>query len=89
MLQLSEGNHLTFLSIFPPSLNFSLSLTHTPASAEYKCEVKMPSGEFQRIVRDLSVLGDTCAISVTKEGVRFSVSGDLGECRADAASPLL
>lgn len=45
---------------------------------EYKCVVKMPSGEFQRIVRDLSVLGDTCAISCTKEGVKFSVSGDMG-----------
>lgn len=38
----------------------------------------MPSGEFQRIVRDLSVLGDTCTIAVTKEGVRFTVKGDLG-----------
>mmetsp|Transcript_12482 Transcript_12482/g.16655 ORF Transcript_12482/g.16655 Transcript_12482/m.16655 type:complete len:142 (+) Transcript_12482:589-1014(+) len=45
---------------------------------EYKATVKMPSGEFQRIVRDMQVLGDTCTISVTKEGVRFSVSGDLG-----------
>ena len=45
---------------------------------EYKTTVKMPSGEFQRIVRDLSVLGDTCTISVTKEGIKFSVSGDLG-----------
>lgn len=27
---------------------------------EYKCIVKMPAGEFQRIVRDVSVLGDTC-----------------------------
>jgi len=45
---------------------------------DYKCEVKMPAGEFQRIVRDLSVLGDTCTIGVSKEGVRFSVSGDLG-----------
>jgi proliferating cell nuclear antigen len=45
---------------------------------EYKCVVQMPSGEFQRIVRDLSVLGDTCTISVTKEGVKFTVSGDLG-----------
>jgi proliferating cell nuclear antigen len=45
---------------------------------EYKCVVQMPSGEFQRIVRDLSVLGDTCTIGVTKEGVKFTVSGDLG-----------
>jgi proliferating cell nuclear antigen len=38
----------------------------------------MPSSEFQRIIRDLQVLGDTCTIGVTKEGIRFSVSGDLG-----------
>ena len=38
----------------------------------------MPSGEFQRIIRDLQVMGDTCTISCTKEGIRFSVSGDLG-----------
>lgn len=29
---------------------------------EYKCTVRMPSGEFQRIIRDLGVLGDTCEI---------------------------
>mmetsp|Transcript_17289 Transcript_17289/g.37484 ORF Transcript_17289/g.37484 Transcript_17289/m.37484 type:complete len:260 (-) Transcript_17289:306-1085(-) len=45
---------------------------------EYKTTVKMPSGEFQRIIRDLQVLGDTCTISCTKEGIRFSVTGDLG-----------
>ena len=45
---------------------------------EYKCNIKMPSSEFQRIIRDLQVLGDTCSIECTKEGVRFSVSGDLG-----------
>ena len=44
----------------------------------YKCTVTMPSTEFQRIVRDMGVLGDTCIISVSKEGVRFSVKGDLG-----------
>ncbi len=40
--------------------------------------MKLPSAEFQRIVRDLGVLGDTCVISVSKEGVKFSVKGDLG-----------
>ena len=45
---------------------------------DYKCTVKMPSGEFQRIVRDLSVLGDTCVIRCSKEGVSFKVKGDLG-----------
>ena len=81
---------------------------------EYKCTITMPSGEFQRIIRDLAVIGETCKyfiiitpcfvcgphwfvkwltepcaclsinvttgiISCTKEGVRFSVSGDLGK----------
>lgn len=51
-----------------------LGIPDTP----YKCSIKMPSEEFQRIVRDLQVLGDTCTISCTKEGIRFSVSGSIG-----------
>jgi len=47
-------------------------------NTQYKSTIKMPSGEFQRIIRDLQVLGDTCVISCNKEGVRFSVTGDLG-----------
>jgi len=45
---------------------------------EYKCTIKMPSETFQRTVRDLSMLGDTCQIKCSKEGVTFAVSGDLG-----------
>jgi len=45
---------------------------------EYKATVKMSSQEFQRICRDLTILGDTVLVSATKEGVKFSVSGDLG-----------
>ncbi|XP_041363173.1 proliferating cell nuclear antigen-like [Gigantopelta aegis] len=45
---------------------------------EYSCVVKMPSGEFQRICRDLSQIGDSVVIACTKEGVKFSASGDLG-----------
>ena len=29
---------------------------------EYKCSVRMPSGEFQRIIRDLAVMGDACKL---------------------------
>ena len=48
---------------------------------EEECDatIRMPSGEFQRLCRDLNVLGDACSISVTKEGVRFSVEGDDGK----------
>jgi proliferating cell nuclear antigen len=45
---------------------------------EYKSKVKMPAAEFQRICRDLSILGDTVTIAIGKEGVKFSVSGEMG-----------
>jgi len=45
---------------------------------DYKSTVKMPAAEFQRICKDLSVLGDTATIAVGKEGVKFSVAGELG-----------
>ena len=45
---------------------------------EYATIIKMPSNEFQRICRDLSAIGDTVTISATKEGVKFSVNGDIG-----------
>mmetsp|Transcript_13683 Transcript_13683/g.19734 ORF Transcript_13683/g.19734 Transcript_13683/m.19734 type:complete len:259 (-) Transcript_13683:111-887(-) len=54
--------------------NEQLGIPDTP----YKCTIEMPAGEFQRIIRDLQVLGETCTIACTKEGVRFSVSGELG-----------
>ena len=54
--------------------NEQLGIPDTP----YKCTVTMPSGEFERIVRDLQVMGDTCTISCSKEGIRFSVSGNMG-----------
>lgn len=51
-----------------------LSVPDTP----YKCTIQMPSNEFQRIIRDLQVMGDTCKISCTKEGIRFSATGPIG-----------
>ncbi|KAL8569541.1 hypothetical protein ACOMHN_002087 [Nucella lapillus] len=45
---------------------------------EYSTVVKLPSAEFQRICRDLSQIGDSVVISCTKEGIKFSASGDLG-----------
>eukprot|EP00887_Chlorella_sp_A99_P007377 scaffold2.g7377.t1 len=45
---------------------------------EYSATVRMPASEFQRICKDLSSIGDTVEISVTKEGVRFATSGDIG-----------
>ncbi|PSC71363.1 Proliferating cell nuclear antigen [Micractinium conductrix] len=45
---------------------------------EYAATVRMPSGEFQRIVKDLATIGDTVEIVVSKEGIKFSANGDIG-----------
>lgn len=45
---------------------------------EYSCVVKMPSGEFARICRDLSQIGDAVMITCAKDGVKFSATGELG-----------
>ena len=45
---------------------------------DYKATVHMSSTEFQRISRDLSVIGDTVVLSVKKDSIQFSVSGDIG-----------
>ena len=44
----------------------------------YKATVKMGAAEFQRIIRDMQILGDTCTIAVSKEGIRFSGTGTIG-----------
>ncbi|KAI8611867.1 proliferating cell nuclear antigen, C-terminal domain-containing protein, partial [Chytriomyces sp. MP71] len=51
-----------------------LGIPETP----YEATVKMSSAEFQRICRDLRILNESIVIDVTKDGVKFSSSGDLG-----------
>jgi len=46
---------------------------------EYAATVKMPSSEFKRICADLSSIGDTVTISVSKDGVKFATTGDIGQ----------
>merc|ERR1719365_491468 len=64
--------------------NFELKLNDIDAEqlgipdTDYGTTVKMPSAEFQRICRDLAAIGDTVTISATKQGVKFSVNGDIG-----------
>ena len=43
---------------------------------DYDARVTMPSAEFARIVRDLSLLGESVRIEVSKEGVRFISDGE-------------
>eukprot|EP00927_Polykrikos_kofoidii_P001643 TRINITY_DN10626_c0_g5_i1.p1 TRINITY_DN10626_c0_g5~~TRINITY_DN10626_c0_g5_i1.p1 ORF type:complete len:279 (-),score=59.26 TRINITY_DN10626_c0_g5_i1:98-817(-) len=44
----------------------------------YKVVTTLPSTEFQKICRDLKEFGETMHISASKEGLKFSVAGDLG-----------
>ncbi len=45
---------------------------------QYDATITMSSTEFQRICRDLSALGESVRIEATKEGVRFSSEGEVG-----------
>jgi len=47
-------------------------------NTDYQTCVHMPSSEFLKICRDLASFGDTLIISVTREQVSFSVTGDIG-----------
>jgi len=82
-----SGDQVTFMFEAPKQArisHFSLKLMDIDSEhlgipdTEYKCVVKMPSSEFQRICREISVIGDTVKIAASKEGVKFSVSGDMG-----------
>ena len=46
---------------------------------DYDARVTMPAPEFTRIVRDLSSLGESVRIEVSKEGVRFSSDGEAAQ----------
>merc|ERR1711896_37646 len=45
---------------------------------QYKVVAKMPSAEFLKVCRDLKEFGETMQIQASKEGIRFSVQGDVG-----------
>jgi len=45
---------------------------------EYGCKIEMASSEFARICRDMTALGGSMELSATKQGIEFSVKGDIG-----------
>ncbi|XP_077226111.1 proliferating cell nuclear antigen-like [Tasmannia lanceolata] len=82
-----EGDTITFMFESPSQdkiADFEMKLMDIKSEhlgipeAEYESIVRMPSHEFARICKDLSTIGDTVVISVTKEGVKFSTRGDIG-----------
>lgn len=82
-----QGDSVTFMFEEPKQTrisHFSLKLMDIDSEhlgipeTNYSCVVKMPSAEFQRICREIAIIGDTVKISASKEGVKFNVSGDMG-----------
>lgn len=61
-----------------PTLFLTFPCLSVLQEQEYSCVVKMPSGEFARICRDLSQISDAVMISCAKDGVKFSATGELG-----------
>nr|AEF33789.1 proliferating cell nuclear antigen [Karenia brevis] len=45
---------------------------------QYKVLARLPSSEFMKICRDLKEFGETMQIQASKEGIKFSVQGDIG-----------
>ena len=41
-------------------------------------QIRMPSADYVRVFKDLASFSETVNITATKEGVKFSASGDLG-----------
>lgn len=43
------------------------------------CSLKIPTIEFQKIVRDLGIVGDNCEIHINSTDVLFASSGEMGD----------
>lgn len=46
---------------------------------DHTAKLSLPSDEFAKIIRDMSIFGDTVTVDVTRERVKFSGAGDIGE----------
>merc|ERR1711881_769944 len=46
-----------------------------PENQQYKGVIKMPSGELQKICRDLKEFGDSITMHCTKDGLKFTGKG--------------
>ena len=48
---------------------------------DYDCVVNMPCSEFQKMVKDIAVMGDTCLIESGSDKMSFSSDGDIGQAK--------
>merc|ERR1712137_53106 len=64
--------------------DFELKLTQIESEhmeipeQQYKVVAKLPSAEFLKVCRDLKEFGETMHVKANKEGITFSVRGDVG-----------
>jgi proliferating cell nuclear antigen len=49
-----------------------------PEDQDYKAVVKMPSAELMKICRDLKEFGESINVHCTKDGLKWTVKGDIG-----------
>jgi proliferating cell nuclear antigen len=77
-----NGDRLSFSFSFNNRVSeFELSLNTidleklTIPDSEYVATVKLPSGEYQKIISNLTTLGDSVNVSVAEGNVKFSVQG--------------
>eukprot|EP01125_Pyxidicula_operculata_P015590 TRINITY_DN5313_c0_g1_i1.p1 TRINITY_DN5313_c0_g1~~TRINITY_DN5313_c0_g1_i1.p1 ORF type:complete len:258 (-),score=51.30 TRINITY_DN5313_c0_g1_i1:144-917(-) len=80
-----DGDHVTLVFESKNKVsNFELKLLDIDADTlgipdtTYKSVVKMPATEFHRTCSHLTTWGDSVVIKTAKDGVTFSVSGDIG-----------
>jgi proliferating cell nuclear antigen len=45
---------------------------------EYAATISMPAAEFRRICTDLAAMSEAVTIEATKDGIKFSANGDIG-----------
>lgn len=59
-------------------LDIDSETMNVPDDSDYQAIINMPSAEYRRVFNDLSIIGDTISIDVTKNNACFSVEGDIG-----------
>eukprot|EP01121_Diplochlamys_sp_Union-15-3_P018708 TRINITY_DN6874_c0_g1_i1.p1 TRINITY_DN6874_c0_g1~~TRINITY_DN6874_c0_g1_i1.p1 ORF type:complete len:258 (-),score=56.65 TRINITY_DN6874_c0_g1_i1:40-813(-) len=81
-----KGDHVSFIFENKNKIaNFDLKLLDIESEhlgipdTQYKAIVKMPASEFQKICRDMNMLSDSVTIAATKQGIRFSVTGQISD----------
>ncbi|KYN32251.1 Proliferating cell nuclear antigen [Trachymyrmex septentrionalis] len=76
-----DQEHLGIPKVYTVIIHQVIALQET----SYSCVVKMPTAEFTRICRDLSQFGESITFACSKEGIKFSASGDYGSANIKLA----